>query len=389
MKESEEKPSNLKDVLREMKDNSELIVDLSYSAILFGDETLAKEVVALEDRMDDLLHQARVSAILGARRVEDAEDASGLIQIASAAEKISNAAGDIAKIVLDNIGTPDIFKKRLPEAEEVVTKVAVSSPAIKDKTLGELMLKTKTGMKVIAIRRGKGWIYDPDKDTRLLHGDGLIVSGPDEGVPILQELAEGEIREEDVSEESSFLGRAAKIIVGMKNLSELSVDLAYSAVLFDNENIAKEVVRLEEQMNDMKSKLEYYVLEAAEHIEHTEKLRGLLHLSISSEEISDAAFEIADVVLMGMGRHPAFTLAIRESDEVLMSAKVEEGSDITGKALGDLRLRTNIGMCVVAIKRDGKWIYRPSANSVIRQGDLLIAKGTRSGEELLVDICTS
>ena len=50
----EYEPVSVKLVLAEMKDTSELIIDLAYSAVLHGSEELAEEVLELEAQMDIL-----------------------------------------------------------------------------------------------------------------------------------------------------------------------------------------------------------------------------------------------------------------------------------------------------------------------------------------------
>ena len=109
------------------------------------------------------------------------------------------------------------------------------------------------------------------------------------------------------------LEHAVDIIVDMKNMSELSVGLAYSAILFDNEDIAYEVSALESEMDSMKYELQHWVLETAKHVEDVNVLRGILHLASASEAISDAAYGIADTVLRDIELHPIITLAVRNS----------------------------------------------------------------------------
>ncbi|MDD4567863.1 MAG: PhoU domain-containing protein, partial [Methanoculleus chikugoensis] len=87
MMEHEYQPISFKDVLIEMKDVSELMVDLSYSAILFDSKEIALEVINLEERMNNLVYQARIQSVLGARRIEEAEAMSGMLQVAEAAER--------------------------------------------------------------------------------------------------------------------------------------------------------------------------------------------------------------------------------------------------------------------------------------------------------------
>ena len=93
--EIEYEPTSVKELLTEMKDISELIIDLAYSALLFNSTEIAEEVKFLEVRMDKMNYDIRIMAMMAARTKEDAEQLSGILQIAQAAEKISNTAGDI------------------------------------------------------------------------------------------------------------------------------------------------------------------------------------------------------------------------------------------------------------------------------------------------------
>ena len=116
MTELEYQPISFKDVLIEMKDIAELMVDLSYSAILFENKDIAHEVLNLEESMNQLVYQARIQSILGARRVDEAESMSGMLQVAEAAERISNSASEIATIILKNVKFPAKLRQELPEA---------------------------------------------------------------------------------------------------------------------------------------------------------------------------------------------------------------------------------------------------------------------------------
>src|SRR5207248_7589086 len=55
----EERPRNLKAMLSEAKDTSELMVDLAYTALYFGDPDMAEEVSELEEQMSALIHDMR------------------------------------------------------------------------------------------------------------------------------------------------------------------------------------------------------------------------------------------------------------------------------------------------------------------------------------------
>jgi len=381
---------NMKELLVGMKDTSELMLDLAYSAVIYDDEDIAEEVIRLEDKMDTLEYHMKITAMQAARRIDEAHQLSGVLKAASAAENIANAAGDIANIVQLKMGIPTELKADIREAEETVTRVTIEpdSPVI-GKTLGELKLEIETGMGVIAIRHGSSWIYDVEKDTTILSGDILFARGHDEGLPIFTELVTGKPfvkREYKPTEPIEDLEKAVDIVVEMKNKSELSVGLAYSAVLFYNKDLANEVEILEEEMDQMKYELQHWVLESARHVEDVDILRGLLHLANASEFISDAAYEIADIVLRDIELHPIFMMAVRESDEVMTKIDVADCSPIVNMTLGELKLETETGMHVMAIKRGSRWIYRPGSRTKIKGDDILIARGSHDCETQLFEM---
>ena len=71
--EMDERPRNLKAMLSEAKDTSELMVDLGYAALFFGDTRMADEIVELEERLTELLHEMREVCVLAGRSKRDAE----------------------------------------------------------------------------------------------------------------------------------------------------------------------------------------------------------------------------------------------------------------------------------------------------------------------------
>ena len=381
---------NMKELLVGMKDTSELMLDLAYSAMIYDDEDIAEEVIRLEEKMDTLEYHMKITAMQAARRIDEAHQLSGVLKAASAAENIANAAGDIANIVRLKMGIPSELKADIREAEETVTRITIEadSPII-GKTLGELKLEIETGMRVIAIRQDSSWIYDPENDTTILVGDILFARGHDEGLPLFTEFVTGkpfvkrEFKSKRILED---LDKAVDIVIEMKNKSELSVGLAYSAVLFYNKDIADEVRILEEDLDQMKYELQHWVLKSAKHVDDVDILRGLLHMANASESISDAAYEIADIVLRDIELHPIFMLAVRESDEVITRIKVADCSPIVNKTLGELNLETETGMYVMAVKRGSRWIYRPVATTMIQSDDVLIARGSLEGEAQLLEL---
>ncbi|MDY6817541.1 MAG: TrkA C-terminal domain-containing protein [Halobacteriales archaeon] len=391
--EVEYEPVSVKTVLAEMKDTAELLIDLAYSAVLYGADDIATEVLDLEERMDVLQLQARMSLLMAARSPEDAEALAPVLGVVGAAEKISDAAGDIAKIVLEEIGLPEELRSALPEAMEMVGRAELAGESsLTGATLGALNLETETGVRVIAIRRGGDWLLNPDHETRLQAGDIALLRGSEEQLATVYEDATGTsytLPEESVPEFDD-LERAVDSIVLMKDMSELAVDLAYSALLFDSETVAEEVLELEAEVDALESRFEAWTLRAAKRVDDPIALRGLMHLATATEVISDAALEIAEGMLRGLGTHPVVAEAVSESDEVLIREQIAVNSELTAGTLGELALETETGMRIIAIRREGAnrsdWIVSPGPTTQLEAGDVLIAKGTRAGAERLGEL---
>ena len=393
----EYEPVSVKAVLAEMKDTAELLIDLSYSAVLLGSTEIAREVLVLEERMDLLQLQARMSLLMAARSPEDAEELAPVLGVVGAAEKISNAAGDIAKVVIEDIGLPEAIRSALPEATEILVRVPVGvDSSYQNRSLGEINMETETGVRIIAIRREQAtgkrrWITNPDHESVLQSGDILLLRGPETGLSEVYERASGVAYEPLDPPEAPIedLERAVDSIVLMKNMSELAVDLAYGAVLFDSEGVAEEVAELEAEVDALKSRFEAWTLRAAARVDDPIALRGLMHLAVSTEVISDAALEISEGVLHGLAAHPVVAAAVRESDEVIVRLTVAPDGDLAGTTIGDQMIQTETGMRVIAIRRggsDGDWVVQPGPETELRGGDVLIAKGTRSGATRLGDL---
>ena len=189
-----EVPRNVKDIFVEMKNTAELMVDLAYSAALFKEREIAEEVLELEEYLDLLNYNLAVRAVLAARNIKEAEQITSILQMGRAIDDISNAAADLAKMVLEEKLHPLITEVIL-ESEETIGKIVVSPDSVLvGKTLDELDLSTNTGVWILAIRRGKRWIFDPDEDMKIMPGDILIGRGTRTALDYLKEIARGNIK---------------------------------------------------------------------------------------------------------------------------------------------------------------------------------------------------
>jgi uncharacterized protein with PhoU and TrkA domain len=172
----------------ELKDTSELMIDLAYSSLLMNSRELAEEVQRLEEYVDKLHTDFELLVLSSGFKKEEAKGFLGLIRLGVVTEKIADAAAEIAEVVLREIEPHPVLKLTIEEAKETVTymKVSENSPLV-NKTLRDAKVHEETGMWVLAIRRGDKCIR-PKPETKIQVADILIASGYAEGEGDLKKL---------------------------------------------------------------------------------------------------------------------------------------------------------------------------------------------------------
>lgn len=182
------------DMLAELKDTSELMMDLAYSSILLNSKELAQEVATLEEYMDNLHTKFELLVLTRCITPEQSKNFLGLIRLGVATEKIADAAMQIGGVVLRGLEPHPVLKLAIREAEETVVYALVSRKSpLAGKTLREAQVHEETGMWVLCIKRGDKWIR-PKPDAVIQAGDHLIAAGYAEGAGDLKRLAGAEKR---------------------------------------------------------------------------------------------------------------------------------------------------------------------------------------------------
>lgn len=168
-------------------------------------------------------------------------------------------------------------------------------------------------------------------------------------------------------------------LVTLKDTSELMIDLAYSSLLLNSQALAEEVAALENHIDNLHTDFERLVLSSGFKPEESKDFLGLIRLGVVTEQIADAAMEIADVVLKGLEPHPILRLVIEEAEETVTRVTVSETSPLVRKKIREAQIQEDTGMWVLVIRR-GNWWLRPRPDTVIKAGDVLIASGYAEGE---------
>lgn len=387
----DDKPRNLKAMLAEAKDASELMVDLAYAALYFDDEGMAEAVLDLEEEMSDLVHEMRSLTMLAVRHPREVDGMSSVLLVVSSIEQIANAAVDISKIVLRNIGIPQALLVDMAEAAEVSHRLVVAHGShLVSRSLADLELPVVVGMRVVAIQRGRRWLTDIGGESVLEPSDVLFVRGEPAGIVRLRELASASVwvpPQLAPAQGLTDLDRAVDTLVEMKNLSETSIGLAYSALVLRDLSLAREVRSLEERLDGMKVSLQTWVLRAAASDIDPSQLRGLLHLAEAAEDIGDQALQMVTLVLDQEDIHPVLALALGDTSDVVVQVPIGSESAAENMSLGSLGLSVDPGYHVLAIRRAGSYLYNPQKNIVLRSGDELLASGPEEGRERFAEIC--
>jgi len=176
----------------ELKNTSELMIDLAYSSLMLNSKDLAEEVERLEEYVDKLHTDFELLALTSDFKKAEASGFLGLIRLGVATERIADAAAEMAEVVLRGIEPHPVLKLAIREAEETVTQACVTEGSLLiNKTLKEARVPEETGMWILAIKRGEKSLR-PKPDIKIQLGDVLIASGYAEGVEDLKKLASPE-----------------------------------------------------------------------------------------------------------------------------------------------------------------------------------------------------
>src|SRR5207237_9222081 len=120
---------------------------------------------------------------------------------------------------------------------------------------------------------------DVGGDEVLLPGDVLFLQGAPAGIAELRRLAGAPAWEPPQPPEDaaiSDLDRAIDVLVEMKNVSEVAVGLAYSALVLRDQGLAAEVNHLEDRLDDVRGRGETWCLRGGNGARGPAQLRRLV-----------------------------------------------------------------------------------------------------------------
>jgi uncharacterized protein with PhoU and TrkA domain len=386
------KPLSLKDIIREMKQNIDLMIDLAYSAIKFGSPVMAEETYKMEQRIHELtflLNFQIIQAHPGG--TNEAKTLEPIVVMGYSIDKISDALSDIARVININSDIPYFIKLfgDISYVPEPIVNITVCRYCdFIGQYRKEVHFRSKLGVDLIAIRRGDKWLFK--KDEKIFLDDILIVKGEIQPIMELKKLCHDEdpfsfdivkqkedpmidLENEEICEKIEELQRNYVLIT---DISETMIELALAALFFKNEELASDIVEMEELMDGLNLAFEKDLLDLAQLIKYPRDLTGIMRIVFSCELIADAATHIAENILKGFEPHSIFQQAIRETSEIVVREVLSEGSYFKDKTYSELQdSKYKRGFHIIAMKRENKWIYSFKQDFLFEEGDLLIGLG--------------
>ncbi|MFW9831449.1 MAG: potassium channel family protein [Candidatus Thorarchaeota archaeon] len=179
--------------------------------------------------------------------------------------------------------------------------------------------------------------------------------------------------------------RILMMLIQMKDTTELLINLAYTALLTNNKDIAEDIFELEEKFDQFHTDFELDVLRMELEDGEEKRRLGLIRLGVVSENLADAAAQMAEIVLRGVDVHPLMRLALKDADERVSRQVVEPTSILANKTLAQLRLEDR-GTRIFAVKRNDHWTYDPGGRFKLAPGDIIYAGGYKEAVEKLEEV---
>lgn len=165
----------------------------------------------------------------------------------------------------------------------------------------------------------------------------------------------------------------------LQTTTTLMIDLAYSSVLFNDKELAQEVIELEDKVEDLKRTLMMNTAIAIRNADDAEGMAGILEIASVADTISHSSASIARIVLLELGVNSSILKAFTRTQERIVRTKIVTASVLAKKTLKELELETHIGISIMAIRRGKTLITNPSPETLLSEGDILIAKGSDVG----------
>ncbi len=351
------------DILKALRFYTSIAVDLALYSTAFMDSVAAYEVLRLEDRIDEYYKRLIARIAIAVRSPEDEKLAIGAYELASALDKASDAAGDLASLVLGGRPIHKFVRATINCCGEVISLVEVKRPITRPPSLADLLMLKRGG----TYRLAPSW-------SEVRPGDIIVARGPmDEILDIVRE-AGGEVAVELLRSTPSWQAAVGgddfiTTLIQVKSVARLMLDLALHSLASNDRQAAAEVLELEDLLDSLYTEA-LRVSYAVSSPGLAEEYVSVAVFAKSMESIGDAATKIARLVAEGENSEFLERIA-SEAEEAYVKLEVARGA--AGKSVQELGL-ADMGLTLVALRRGTMWLLPVPGNAVLAEGDVIIAK---------------
>jgi len=171
---------------------------------------------------------------------------------------------------------------------------------------------------------------------------------------------------------------AKEILEDLKKVSQIIVDLGYSAILQNERELALEAIVMKRKINELSYEIRLSIIYASKSAWTTrkeiEQLASILQVGVAAKEISDGVEDLIAIVLRGEGAHPVLRTVFGRR-HVMKILKIPE--EVEKISIQSLEIPEEVE--IVYIRRDDNLVFPPiKKNFVLRKGDILLINGPSS-----------
>ncbi len=160
-----------------------------------------------------------------------------------------------------------------------------------------------------------------------------------------------------------------KLLKDMKSKGSLSVDLALYSLIYGDAEMASEVEKLVDAIDDDLTQLFLHSMLAARSPKDAELMVPVLMAANAMDALSEAASDMVTILIKGYKIPKAVKAALNATEEAYL--RIEISKPLHVKDLKDGAID------IIAVRRERKYIIDPSDDFRLMSGDIVIIRGDR------------
>ncbi len=168
---------------------------------------------------------------------------------------------------------------------------------------------------------------------------------------------------------------AKEILEDLRKLSQIIVDLGYSAILQDDKELAVEANILKRKINELSYEIRLSIIYASKSAWTTrkeiEQLASVLQVGVAAKEISDGVEDLIAIVIRGKGVHPILK-SVFGRDYIMKVVEVKKSISIK-----DMGITEEDKIDIEYLRRDDIILFGPISESLsINPKDIVLLSGS-------------